>query len=275
MSCKICKSEVTRIIPWGKFHLVKCNNCKILYNAEFPENEEIREYYRDNYRLLDEEYLSDERRRYFRYPENIGLIKDIHEVAPPPATILDIGCDKGYFIDEARRYGYDVAGVELSDSANEYTKRLKLDVKKDIGHFEKKFDIVTMWHVLEHIPDPLEYLLKVKTKLNDSGRFFVRVPAIESFWSRLMKDKWEWFQPDNHIFHFGVESLSYLLKEAGFEIDRIALNNPNTRSTKKAYRLANRVFREQYCINPGIKKKIAQRVKNIIQIEIYAVGIVV
>ncbi len=272
MSCKICNSKLTENYLHGKYELTRCKNCGVNFNTYFPKNEEITEHYENKYKISIDDIYNDERRRYFRYPENIGLINDIVQFAKAPSSILDIGCDKGYFIDEARRYGFNVFGTELSKTANLYTKKIKLDVREKISDFEQKFDIVTLWHVLEHIPEPVDFLNEIKLKMNRPGYLFIRVPAFDSYWSQLLKDKWDWFQPENHLFHYSMKSLSWLLTEIGFDIEKISYNKPNNIMTKKSYKLSNEVF-EHYFDNKLIfKKKFARKVQDLIHTELYVIA---
>lgn len=272
MICRICKSELTEKYTHGKTELIRCKNCKVSFNSYFPELIEITNHYETKYKISIDDTFNDERRRYFRYPENIGLINDILNYTKPPSSIIDIGCDKGYFIDEARRYGFNVFGTELSKSANLYTKKINLDIRADITDFEQKFDVVTLWHVLEHIPDPVEFLSKIKSKMNRPGYLLIRVPAFDSYWSQLIKDKWDWFQPENHLFHYSLDSLTSLLIQVGFDIEKISHNKPNNTMTKKSFKLSNEVFAHYFDNHLLLKKKFARKIQDIIHTEIYVIA---
>lgn len=272
MTCKICNSTLLEKYSHGKFELVRCRDCNINYNAHFPEIEDITEHYEKKYKISLDDTYNDERRRYFRFPENIGLINDILQYTKAPSSILDIGCDKGYFIDEARRYGFNVFGTELSKSANLYTKKIKLDVRQNLSDFEQSFDVITLWHVLEHIPEPVAFLEEIKSKMNRPGYLFIRVPAFDSYWSQLLKDKWDWFQPENHLFHYSMKSLSILLNKVGFDIEKISHNKPNNIMTKKSFKLSNEVFEHYFDNRLFTKKKIARKIQDIIHTELYVIA---
>lgn len=272
MTCKICDSSFLEDFKHGKVHLYSCKNCKVVFNYEFPEQNEIDAYYQNEYKISLNDTYNDERRRYFRFSENISLIKDMMQYSKPPSSLLDIGCDKGYYIDEARRYGYNVFGTELSKSANLYTKKLKLDVRQDISDFDQKFDNITLWHVLEHIPDPVTFLTNIKSQLNRPGYLYIRVPAFDSYWSQILKDKWDWLQPENHLFHYSLESLEYLLKSIGFDIEKISHNKPNNVLTKRAFKLSNEVFYQYFDNRLLTKKKIARKIQDLIHTEIYVIA---
>ena len=151
ISCKICGSAQTATERLGSNEVVFCQACTVTFLARLPAHDELASYYESNYRITTQDYIATEERRIFRLPEQIKLIAKLAQLKPPPAAVLDIGCDKGYFLDEIRRYGYSVTSVELSDAARKYCAQIGLDVKKSIDEINGTYDMVTMWHTLEHI----------------------------------------------------------------------------------------------------------------------------
>lgn len=272
MTCKICNSNNIYTYSHGKSELTSCRSCKISYNSIFPTKEELEETYKKNYKLSVDDLHNAERRRLFRYPENISLISDLMNYSKPPSSILDIGCDRGFFLDEARRYGYKVYGVELSQEARSYTQKINIDVKDDIEDYDRKFDVITMWHVLEHLENPKEFLEKVKSKLNRPGYLLIRVPDFGSYWSQFIKDKWDWFTPNVHLFHYNIESLGHLINSLGFSIEKIIQRKPNNILTKKSFKLSNDIFDLIFDNRLILKKKLARKVQDIIHSEIYVIA---
>ena len=273
MKCRICNSENTYNHLHGKYELTTCRECKISYNSKFPLDSDIEEFYKSQYNLNDINDLYDnERRRYFRFPENISLISDILRYAKPPSSILDIGCNYGYFIDEARRYGYNVFGVELSEDARKFNKAIHLDVRANIAEFDRKFNVATMWHSLEHIYNPVEYLTEVRNHLHNPSYLFVRVPDFGSYWSNFLKDKWDWFLPNYHLFHYNIESIEFLLKKVGFVIERIVQRKPNNGLTKRAFSLSNDAFELTFDNRLLPRKKYGRKILDIVHSEIYVIA---
>lgn len=272
MTCKICSSQNTFTYLHGKYELISCRDCKINYNSKFPTNDDIEELYKSKYKLSVDDLHNSERRRLFRYPENISLISDILNFTKPPSSILDIGCDRGFFLDEARRYGFKTYGVELSQEARNYTHKINLEVNDNIDDYDRKFDVITMWHILEHIENPKEFLEQVKSKLNRPGYLFIRVPDFGSYWSQFLKDKWDWFVPNVHLFHYNIESLGKLVNSLGFSIEKIIQRKPNNILTKKSFRLSNEIFDLIFDNRLLLKEKLARKVQDIIHSEIYVIA---
>ncbi len=139
-SCKICGSQNTALQHLNDTELVLCQDCEATFLATIPPEQELAEYYEGNYRITAQDYVATEKRRFFRFPEQIKLISQLVQLKPPPASVLDIGCDKGYFLDEMRRYGYRVTGVEPSKMAHALASKTfkeywgdRIALKKKLG----------------------------------------------------------------------------------------------------------------------------------------------
>jgi 2-polyprenyl-3-methyl-5-hydroxy-6-metoxy-1,4-benzoquinol methylase len=143
-------------------------------------------YYKYTYFMGEfNEIANIERMRHFRYPERVWLINVIQATKPAPADLLDIGCDKGFFIDDARRYGYNVHGVEPSERARAYCGKIGLRVVESIDEVSGNYDVVTMQHSLEHFSQPLIGLTAAYNCLRPGGIIIVRVPDFSSMWRKL------------------------------------------------------------------------------------------
>jgi hypothetical protein len=98
VNCRICGNKDLSLKSLGETRLVCCNNCGIISNLHFPEKSNLDNYYKTEYVITPHEATRIEQRRIFRLPEQISLIADVLSYRRPPATILDYGCDKGFFL---------------------------------------------------------------------------------------------------------------------------------------------------------------------------------
>ncbi len=230
------------------------------------------EYYQTTYFMGDRnEVAKIERDRMGRMPERIALLAELATLAPPPARLLDIGCDKGDFLDEARRHGYDVAGVEPSDRARQYCGNIGLDVAARLQDVQGQFDLITMQHSLEHFPDPLPALQMVRQLLKPDGHLVVRVPDFACAWSRLRKEKWVWFQYDNHYFHYSERSLQRLLTRGGFRVKSAVSRRPNSPLTVAGSLLSSAVFRGRG-EPPSFRARVGAALEVVTGVELFAVA---
>ncbi|MEK7160955.1 MAG: class I SAM-dependent methyltransferase [Patescibacteria group bacterium] len=135
--------------------------------------------------------------------------------------IFDVGAATGYFLDLARERGWSTGGAEISAYA--------AGIAKNKGHniflgdlaelkIEEKYDVVTMWDVLEHLSDPDKYLKSVFGILNDGGILAINTIDSGSWWAKLWGKNWHAILPPEHLFYYSVESLKILLADNGFTI---------------------------------------------------------
>jgi SAM-dependent methyltransferase len=137
--------------------------------------------------------------------------------------ILDVGSSYGFFLATAARRGWSTAGVELSASDAEYARReYQLEVfvgQLDVAPYPPgSFDVVTLRHVLEHVPDPMALLAQARRQLKPGGLLLVAVPNLSSLPASLFGADWWWIDPPTHLFYFDRESLTRSLRIGAFDV---------------------------------------------------------
>ena len=270
--CRICGSQDLRKVVIGTTDLLNCMRCGIHYAETFSTEENLSDYYKNKYEITTTDIADIEFRRLFRSTENLELVSEVMKYKKPESSILDIGCDKGFFIDQARRLGFECKGIELSESAVEYAKRSGLDICDGLDKLDKKYDVAVMWHSLEHFTEPAEFLSELKKHLNADGYLFIRVPAFDSFWSKILKSKWIWFQPRNHYFHYSLKSLKILLEKNGYVVEKIEHRKPNNCTTMRQYSTAKRIMKKQFGYSIPLRKKLIRIYEDITAVELFAVA---
>lgn len=138
--------------------------------------------------------------------------------------LFDLGAGWGHFMLAGKELGYDVYGVEISEQPYLYcVNDLKLPVDH-IDFFEmdeaKKFDLITMWDVLEHIDKADEFLAKCAKLTKPDGYLFLQVPQIDSYFAKRHKDNWKMMGLD-HVNYFGKETITKILERNGYEVVKI------------------------------------------------------
>jgi len=139
--------------------------------------------------------------------------------------VLDIGCGSGQFLAHLIRSGHECHGTELSMETGRRAGQvpgLRLHLGAlECGRFPAgSFDLISIWHVLEHLPEPDRILGFCHEWLSDGGTLMVAVPNIDSMQGNLFRGAWFHLDPPRHLQHFGRASLERALSDAGFRIER-------------------------------------------------------
>jgi SAM-dependent methyltransferase len=137
--------------------------------------------------------------------------------------LLDVGCNIGLFLKVAREEGFDVTGVELNRDCAAYGREnFGLEIHSEyldaIGFPSGSFEVVTLFDVLEHIPDLHNFLKEVRRIIRPGGLLVVQSPNLGSLMAELTGSQWSWLTPPDHLYHFTPETLQLLLHESGFTV---------------------------------------------------------
>jgi 2-polyprenyl-3-methyl-5-hydroxy-6-metoxy-1,4-benzoquinol methylase len=208
----------------GVFTLVQCGRCGLIYLNPRPDAGELAGYYPDDYDL----YAAPPGGRAARLAQlnlRYAMAKRCRLVerhAPGRGRVLDVGCATGLFLDAMRRRGWQAQGVELVEyAAAQARERRGLDVRTgDLAQArypDAQFDAVTMWDVLEHVPDPLSELREIRRILKPGGVVVLRVPDVSSPEARWFGEYWIGLDAPRHLYVFSPTTLAALLARAGLE----------------------------------------------------------
>ena len=207
--------------------IVKCRQCHTVYlrtRMKTAAMEKLYQTYADEGSHLAlpanmaEASASPWKRDYF--------LQEILSVNQTRGPLLDVGCGWGAFLLGARQNGFDPIGIELTRKAVRYAnEELRLPVVDtqflDTPLAPNSVQLLTMIHVLEHLPQPKQAIAKAFDTLRPDGLFCGIVPNIESFCSRKQGDGWYWLDPNYHYVHYSATTLRAHLEAAGFKIERM------------------------------------------------------
>lgn len=128
--------------------------------------------------------------------------------------ILDIGAGTGDFLSFFRSKGWNVYGVEPNSKARDLAQKKGIELKEKMTtYYYKEFDVITMWHVLEHIPDIKTYINRLKGILSDTGVLFIAVPNFKSYDAKYYKEYWAAYDVPRHLWHFSQQAIERLFSE--------------------------------------------------------------
>jgi SAM-dependent methyltransferase len=229
--CPLCGADVPEILflardrlvgKPGEFPVVRCRSCRFVYLNPRPTTDALADYYPDAYYPFDEGCETLEAIAVAR-----GLLRRVERACPGhPLRILDVGCGTGLFLKFARDAGHEVQGIEISESAVRYGQQV-YGIPIEQGTLENSdlpadaFDIVTMWHVLEHTRDPIAALSIVERVLKPGGMLLFGVPNIASLEARVFGRRWFSLDAPRHLGHFSPETARRAIEAAGLTLVRI------------------------------------------------------
>ena len=138
------------------------------------------------------------------------------------ASILDVGSGTGDFLSFMNSKGYEVTGVENNPKAILISQKNDIKIHENISKLsDNSFDLITLWHVLEHLPDPEETLKNTFNLLSNSGHLIVAVPNIYSLDKDYYCENWAGFDVPRHLWHFSTPFLINFASKYNFELIRI------------------------------------------------------
>ena len=231
--CNVCQSDDTVVLYEGRdrlhglggpFKLVKCQQCGLIYLNPRPTREEMGRYYPPDY----EPYAQDVERAKgllsgldYRY----GVAKRCRTITKgkEPGRILDVGCGAGHFLNGMKQRGWQPFGTEVSEEAATYARE-RFGLEVFVGELEEAelpaayFDAITLWHVLEHLHDPLASLMEISRLLKDGGLLVFAIPNWHSLDARLFGEFWVGLDVPRHLYVFPRPALEKLLARAGLKI---------------------------------------------------------
>jgi len=233
--CNLCGADDTiPVTEIDGFHIVRCRQCGLVYVNPRYQREVLQEIYTETYYDHDgikngleffgyENYLADKDNIRATFAKRLRTI----ESYAPRGHLLDIGCATGFFLDLARENGWKVMGTEVSAFSAQYAREtLGLDVRmgtlRDLHFEDQMFDAVTVWDVIEHVPDPLSELQEVQRILRDGGLVSIITPDVDSWVARSLGNRWEEFRRvREHIYFFSRRTMVQTLHKAGFDVLKI------------------------------------------------------
>ena len=230
MNCPVCnQGSFTEWGTTGVYAVLRCTHCGMGITFPAPTFAESANVNQEKYQLRSRIQTYDSRKEYFskRYRRQL---RGIHAFKAG-GTLLDVGCNIGAFLTEARAAGFQTAGVEMNRECAEYAQsQLGLDVFNgrldQAGFADGAFDVVTLYDVLEHVPEPTRLLQEIRRILKPTGLLVVQSPNIDSLMANWTKTEWQWLCLPDHLFHFTPATLATLIGQSGFEVQAVRTWEP-------------------------------------------------
>ena len=219
LSCK------DNLVSKKAFNISSCNNCGFWFTNPIPEESTIGDYYKS------EDYVSHSKTKkgvintlyhwvkVFSIKQKFVLVSRYFSSSK---TLLDYGCGTGDFLVYAKKNGVDVKGYEPDEQARKLLSdkhQVLVENTSKIHEENKGYDVITLWHVLEHIYDLNKDFSKLTSLLNNDGRVIVAVPNRNSFDAKYYEENWAAYDVPRHLYHFTKKDMQRLAKNHGLIIE--------------------------------------------------------
>lgn len=222
--CGCCCHE--DFLRHAKFTICRCTACGLRFLYPQLTADELRTFYDRDYFSNPhsasgyESYLEDAENHRATFSKRLRLM-------PPPTMrnkLLDVGAAAGYFVEQARLYGWDAEGVEPSEWAATHARE---SLGQPVTHSTleaaqipgSSFDAITLWEVIEHVPDPRALLYEAARVVRPGGVIVLSTPDAGSTVARLLGKRWPgWSKIPEHLFFFDRINLVRLVQECGFTV---------------------------------------------------------
>jgi len=232
-SCPICKSENLKFFLKGKdhfasketFNIEKCDSCGFLFTQDFPSENDIDSYY------VSAQYIShsDSRKglmnKLYHQVRSYMLgrkTKLIEKQSSKKGRLLDIGAGTGYFAHEMQNKGWAVTAIEKNEQARNLCKeKWNIDARDNKALFElphHSFDVITLWHVLEHLENLNEVMQQLYVLLQPNGTLVVAIPNAASYDAKHYQTFWAAYDLPRHLWHFTPQTFSQIASKHNFII---------------------------------------------------------
>ncbi|MFN8489837.1 MAG: class I SAM-dependent methyltransferase [Caldilineaceae bacterium] len=222
--CPVCgNKQWESYLNLGKYGVVKCRTCGLGQTYPFPSDHQQSEVNLNVYSL--EKRLQAYNIRFNellkRYQKQLIEIEKYR--TPATKNLLDIGCSLGFFLVAARKMGFATYGVELSKETADYARtQQNLEIfcgtLEQANYSEGQFDVITLWDVLEHVPDLHNLLTEIHRILCNKGLLVIQSPNMDSLMAEIGREYWNWWLLPDHLYHFTPDTLESLLRNHGFII---------------------------------------------------------
>ena len=214
-----------------KDFIVSGESYEVMFNpayemlVTFPVPENLKEYYKS------EDYIShtDSRKSLidivYQFVKRSTLRRKlalINSFNTTTKTILDVGAGTGDFLKICVANNWNISGVEPNSDARKISKTKGVLLQKELDQLgDKQYDVITLWHVLEHVENLSSYIFKLKQLLSDNGRLLIAVPNYKSYDAKYYKEFWAAYDVPRHLWHFSQQSIQKIFSFEKMSVEKI------------------------------------------------------
>jgi 2-polyprenyl-3-methyl-5-hydroxy-6-metoxy-1,4-benzoquinol methylase len=228
--CPVCENDHINQILTAKdylvsneeFNIYQCDNCGLRFTNPRPDDNKLGSYYNS------ENYIS-------HADEGNTLVNKLYKIAriftlwskrklisknSQQKSLLDVGCGTAHFLTYCQQNGWQISGVEPNDIAHKQAEEktgitIHQELKEVTG---QTFSVITLWHVLEHLPNLHETIDKLNDLMTIDSTLIIAVPNYKTYEESIFKENWAAYDVPRHLYHFNQKSIHLLMQKHGLKI---------------------------------------------------------
>jgi 2-polyprenyl-3-methyl-5-hydroxy-6-metoxy-1,4-benzoquinol methylase len=208
------------------FHIVTCDSCQLIYTNPRPAANEAGPYYHASAYISHSDTNEGIVNKLYHAVRKFTLQSKTYWIEPEKKgnkELLDVGCGNGHFLAAAKEKGWNINGVELApETAARAAKLAGLTIAPSLTEIasDKQFQVITLWHVLEHVYEIDEYFQFFKNRLAQDGKLLLALPNPASFDANYFEEYWAAYDVPRHIYHFTPATITALAAKYGFKLKK-------------------------------------------------------
>jgi 2-polyprenyl-3-methyl-5-hydroxy-6-metoxy-1,4-benzoquinol methylase len=232
-NCPVCGSNKNKLflscvdytVSHETFEINECEGCSFKFTSPRPNIEDLGKYYKS------EEYVSHSDTKkgivnsLYHYVRQYTILKKLKIILKysKPGNILDYGCGTGAFLEICKKAKWSVYGIEPDSDARQIAKnRIGIEPSANQNEFSEKnsslkLNIISLWHVLEHIPNLEVFFGFINHHLSERGSLIIAVPNCNSYDAKKFGDHWAAYDVPRHLWHFTPDTITKLFSNHGFK----------------------------------------------------------
>ncbi|MDQ3047769.1 MAG: class I SAM-dependent methyltransferase [Bacteroidota bacterium] len=209
------------------FSIVKCNSCGFRFTNPRPSESKLGEYYKSEAYVSHSNTQKGFINSTYQKVRKYTLLKKLQLISKhfKTGSLLDIGSGTGDFLNTMKLAGWKTIGIEPSEEVRNFSiQSKKLDVRNEEALekiVDQSFDVITLWHVLEHVPQLNKRVEEMKRILKKDGIIIIAVPNCDSMDAKIYQENWAAYDLPRHLYHFTPKDIDLLFKNHGMKVSQI------------------------------------------------------
>ena len=228
--CLLCNSkDLLELKNYQNAYLVKCQKCNFVFGKRIPETSELIAHYQKYQRGGEISAITIK-----RYEE----LLDTFEKYRKTNRILDIGCGDGYFLEVAKKRGWQTFGTEYTDEAIATCSNKGITIHQGIlnpsNYTENDFDVITSFEVIEHINNPQREIKNIREILRVGGLFYFTTPNFNSISRLVLKENWNVIEYPEHLSYYTTKTINAFFQINNFRKIKLSTTGISIKRVKKS-----------------------------------------